>query len=146
MQRGEIWWVDLREPTGSEPGYPRPILIIQSDAILVLVGFLIEACGRAGLNLGGFRNGDQLVLARGLGEGIDALSKGGPTGRAVPADRYHMHRQSHPRRHLLGRDSKPQGSYPSFHIVRPHHGHLADPADKHRRHRHRRPTDPDWGD
>ena len=31
MIRGEIWWADLPEPRGSEPGYRRPVLIIQSD-------------------------------------------------------------------------------------------------------------------
>jgi mRNA interferase MazF len=31
MQRGEIWWASLRPPRGSEPGYRRPVLIIQSD-------------------------------------------------------------------------------------------------------------------
>lgn len=31
MRRGEIWWAELPEPLGSEPGYRRPILIIQSD-------------------------------------------------------------------------------------------------------------------
>jgi mRNA interferase MazF len=32
MQRGEVWWVELPEPTASEPGYRRPIVIVQSDA------------------------------------------------------------------------------------------------------------------
>ena len=32
MQRGEIWWATLPEPAGSEPGYGRPILVIQDDA------------------------------------------------------------------------------------------------------------------
>jgi mRNA interferase MazF len=31
MQRGEIWWASLRAPRGSEPGYRRPILIVQHD-------------------------------------------------------------------------------------------------------------------
>lgn len=31
IQRGEIWWAALPEPVGSEPGFPRPVLIIQSD-------------------------------------------------------------------------------------------------------------------
>ena len=31
MQRGEIWWASLPEPVGSEPGYRRPVLIVQSD-------------------------------------------------------------------------------------------------------------------
>ena len=31
IQRGEIWWATLPEPVGSEPGYRRPTLIIQSN-------------------------------------------------------------------------------------------------------------------
>jgi mRNA interferase MazF len=30
--RGEIWWADLPEPRGSEPGYRRPVLIVQADS------------------------------------------------------------------------------------------------------------------
>jgi mRNA interferase MazF len=32
MKRGEIWWADLPEPTGSGPGQRRPVLVIQSNA------------------------------------------------------------------------------------------------------------------
>lgn len=32
MYRGEIWWAELPDPTGSEPGYRRPVLIIQNEA------------------------------------------------------------------------------------------------------------------
>ena len=32
MQRGEIWWTTLRVPEGSEPGYRRPVLVVQDDA------------------------------------------------------------------------------------------------------------------
>ena len=32
MQRGEIWWATLRAPEGSEPGYRRPVLVVQDDA------------------------------------------------------------------------------------------------------------------
>ena len=31
MYRGEIWWANLPEPVGSEPGYNRPVLVIQDD-------------------------------------------------------------------------------------------------------------------
>ncbi len=31
FKKGEIWWVDLDEPSGSEPGYKRPVVIVQSD-------------------------------------------------------------------------------------------------------------------
>jgi mRNA interferase MazF len=30
--RGEIWWASLPIPRGSEPGYRRPVVIVQSDA------------------------------------------------------------------------------------------------------------------
>jgi mRNA interferase MazF len=32
VQRGEIWWAGLPEPRGSEPGFPRPVLIVQANA------------------------------------------------------------------------------------------------------------------
>jgi mRNA interferase MazF len=32
VQRGEIWWADLAEPRGSEPGFRRPLLIVQANA------------------------------------------------------------------------------------------------------------------
>ena len=31
--QGETWWADLSEPVGSEPGFRRPVLIVQSDAL-----------------------------------------------------------------------------------------------------------------
>lgn len=31
MSRGEIWWADLGQPQGSEPGFTRPVLVIQSN-------------------------------------------------------------------------------------------------------------------
>lgn len=31
--QGEVWWADLGEPTGSAPGFRRPVLVVQCDAI-----------------------------------------------------------------------------------------------------------------
>jgi mRNA interferase MazF len=31
VHRGEIWWAALGRPEGSEPGYRRPVVILQSD-------------------------------------------------------------------------------------------------------------------
>ena len=31
IQRGHIWWAALPEPVGSEPGYRRPVVIVQAD-------------------------------------------------------------------------------------------------------------------
>ena len=33
MTRGEIWWADFGIPFGSEPGFNRPVLIVQAGAI-----------------------------------------------------------------------------------------------------------------
>ena len=30
--QGEVWWADLGEPTGSEPGFRRPVVVVQCDA------------------------------------------------------------------------------------------------------------------
>lgn len=30
IARGEVWWARLREPLASEPGYGRPVVIVQS--------------------------------------------------------------------------------------------------------------------
>lgn len=31
MSQGEVWWAELPEPTGSGPGYRRPVVIVQGD-------------------------------------------------------------------------------------------------------------------
>jgi mRNA interferase MazF len=31
VKRGEIWWASLDEPSGSAPGFPRPVLVVQAD-------------------------------------------------------------------------------------------------------------------
>jgi mRNA interferase MazF len=33
ISQGEIWWADLREPTGSGSGYRRPVVVVQCDAL-----------------------------------------------------------------------------------------------------------------
>ena len=32
MKRGEVWWADLPNPTGSGPGLRRPVLIVQANS------------------------------------------------------------------------------------------------------------------
>jgi len=31
--QGEIWWADLPPPTGSGPGFRRPVVVVQNDAL-----------------------------------------------------------------------------------------------------------------
>ena len=33
ISQGEVWWADLGEPIGSEPGFKRPVLVVQSDSL-----------------------------------------------------------------------------------------------------------------
>ena len=33
IAQGEIWWADLADPIGSAPGYRRPVLVVQGDAL-----------------------------------------------------------------------------------------------------------------
>jgi mRNA interferase MazF len=53
VQRGEVWWAALPEPTGSGPGYRRPVLVVQADEFnrsairTVMVAVLTSNMGRA---------------------------------------------------------------------------------------------------
>jgi mRNA interferase MazF len=33
ISQGEVWWADLGEPMGSDPGYRRPVIVVQGDAL-----------------------------------------------------------------------------------------------------------------
>lgn len=54
IRRGEIWWVDLAEPRGSEPGFRRPVVVIQSDAFnRSRIGTVVVAAITSNLELAG---------------------------------------------------------------------------------------------
>ena len=33
ISQGEIWWADLPAPSGSSPGFRRPVVIVQGDGL-----------------------------------------------------------------------------------------------------------------
>ena len=33
ISRGDIWWADLSEPSGSDPGFRRPVVVVQGDSL-----------------------------------------------------------------------------------------------------------------
>ena len=33
ISQGEIWWADLPSPSGSDPGFRRPVVVVQGDAL-----------------------------------------------------------------------------------------------------------------
>ena len=79
MYRGEVWWANLPDPVGSEPGYRRPVLVIQDDTftqsristvIVVIItsnirlaeapGNVILPCGVSGLSRDSVANVSQI--------------------------------------------------------------------------------------
>jgi mRNA interferase MazF len=32
IAQGEVWWADIGDPAGSEPGFRRPVVVVQGDA------------------------------------------------------------------------------------------------------------------
>ena len=32
ISQGDVWWADLGEPVGSEPGFRRPVIVVQGDS------------------------------------------------------------------------------------------------------------------
>lgn len=32
ISQGEVWWATMPDPTGSEPGFRRPVVVVQGDA------------------------------------------------------------------------------------------------------------------
>jgi mRNA interferase MazF len=33
IAQGDVWWASLSKPTGSEPGFRRPVVVMQGDAL-----------------------------------------------------------------------------------------------------------------
>lgn len=33
ISQGEVWWADIAPPAGSEPGFRRPVVVVQGDAL-----------------------------------------------------------------------------------------------------------------
>ena len=33
ISQGEVWWADVPAPTGSGPGFRRPVVVVQGDAL-----------------------------------------------------------------------------------------------------------------
>jgi mRNA interferase MazF len=32
ISQGDVWWADLSEPSGAEPGFRRPVVVVQGDS------------------------------------------------------------------------------------------------------------------
>jgi mRNA interferase MazF len=73
VQRGEIWWADLPEPRRSEPGYRRPVLVIQANSFnLSRIQTVIVATITSNLELAA-APGNVLLPARSSGLSRDSV-------------------------------------------------------------------------
>ena len=73
MKRGEIWWASLPEPSGSEPGYRRPVLIVQADEFnRSRISTTLAVAITSNLNLA-MAPGNVLVKARASGLSKDSV-------------------------------------------------------------------------
>jgi len=44
IEQGDIFWIDLGVPRGSEPGYKNPYVVIQSDAVNISRIYTVIVC------------------------------------------------------------------------------------------------------
>jgi mRNA interferase MazF len=73
IHRGEIWWADLPQPRGSEPGYRRPVLVVQADSFnLSRIQTAIVAAISSNVELAG-APGNVLLPARSAGLTRDSV-------------------------------------------------------------------------
>jgi mRNA interferase MazF len=73
IHRGEIWWADLPEPRRSEPGFRRPVLIVQADSFnRSQIKTAVVAVITSNLNLADLP-GNVLLSARATGLSRDSV-------------------------------------------------------------------------
>lgn len=73
MRRGEIWWAELPAPSGSEPGFRRPFVIVQDDAFTrSRIGTVVAVAVTSNLRLAE-APGNVLLPARGSGLARDSV-------------------------------------------------------------------------
>lgn len=96
IERGTVWWADLSEPRGSEPGYRRPLVVVQADAfnrsrIRTVIGVILTSnlrlldapgnvlvpAGRSGLPKDSVANVSQVVT-------LDRAYLSEPAGKLDP--------------------------------------------------------------
>ena len=70
ISRGEVWWAELADPRGSEPGFRRPVVVVQADAFnrsrigTVIVAAITSNLGLAAAPGNVLLTGDDSGLAR----------------------------------------------------------------------------------
>ena len=100
--QGDVWWADLAEPTGSEAGFRRPVVVVQSDnfnrsalltvvAVPAVIFFNIFQSKTVAIedNVGALGNAVVALMKRDAGRDRDApdLAASAPGGPVAGRDR-----------------------------------------------------------
>ena len=87
IRRGDVWWADLGEPRGSEPGYRRPIAVVQSDAFnRSRLATVVAVVLTSNLRLVD-APGNVLIPGKAAGLAKDSVAN---VSRLITVDRHHL--------------------------------------------------------
>jgi mRNA interferase MazF len=74
IAQGEVWWADLPAPTGSGPGFRRPVVVVQGDSLNRSRVATVVCVPLTGNLRWGDAPGNVLLLARATGLPKDSVA------------------------------------------------------------------------
>ena len=74
IAQGEVWWADLPVPTGSGPGFRRPVVVVQGDSLNRSRVATVVCVPLTGNLRWGDAPGNVLLLARATGLPKDSVA------------------------------------------------------------------------
>ena len=74
IAQGEVWWADLTVPTGSGPGFRRPVVVVQGDSLNRSRVATVVCVPLTGNLRWGDAPGNVLLLARATGLPKDSVA------------------------------------------------------------------------
>jgi len=86
IRRGQVWWADLAEPAGSEPGYRRPVLVVQRDEVNASTIDTVVVCAITGNRELARAPGNVLLPKRATGLPRDSVANASQMAAVNKAD------------------------------------------------------------
>lgn len=87
IRQGEMWWADLPTPSGSAPGYRRPVIVVQDDSFnRSRIGTVVCVAVTSNLRLAD-APGNVLLITEETGLPKDSVAN---VSQIVTVDRRHL--------------------------------------------------------